>query len=174
MLLIQTRPLELLPQDNENRRRYGGAFPPSALEDERKLKSGFLNTMKSRFTSSFASRGASDEAKPGAWTQAGLLAVREFKSIYRDKGSLIGRFGGTAFLNILFSILFLGAADQTKVGYTAQSHFGALVQIMIGALFGAAQPALLLFPLERIVFIREKATGTYGTIPYVFAESAAS
>jgi ABC-type multidrug transport system permease subunit len=62
------------------------------------------------------------------------------------------------------------AGDQYRSLYTVQSHFGALVQIWIGALFGAAQPALLQFPLERVVFIREKAVGTYGSIPYVFAK----
>jgi ABC-type multidrug transport system ATPase subunit len=176
MLLIQTRPLDNLPQDNENKRRYGGAHPPSKVMDAVKTTHGhnFLHTMQSQLsevTGSF--RGiheAAEQRQPGSLVQAIELAIREFKSIYRDKGSLFGRFGGTAFLNVLFAIIFLGAADQNKAGYTVQTHFGALVQIFIGALFGAAQPALLLFPLERIVFIREKATGTYGTIPYVFAK----
>jgi len=181
MLLIQTRPLDSLPRDNENRRRYNGNLPPDAL-NEGERKPG-LKSFTSRLASSVASLGGSlggsfrkgdelavEEAKPNGWVQAWWLSVREFKSLYRDKASLAGRFGGTAFLNILFAILFLGAGDQYKSNYSVQSHFGALVQIWIGALFGAAQPALLLFPLERIVFIREKATGTYGSVPYVFAK----
>lgn len=33
-------------------------------------------------------------------------------------------------------------------------------------MFGQAQPAILTFPLERVVFLRERGTDTYGTIPY--------
>jgi len=175
MLLIQTRPLDTLPQDNENRRRYGGQLPPDSSHHPVKGPQSFVKNMTHRLSSAVSATFRSaiafnEDDKPGTIVQALWLAKREFQSIYRDKGSLFGRFGGTLILNVLYAIIFLGAGDQSKSNYTVQSHFGSIVQIYIGALFGAAQPALLLFPLERIVFIREKATGTYGTIPYVFAK----
>ena len=176
MLLIQTRPLDTLPSDNENRRRYGGSLPPyveTESADKKESMMGKLSNKLSAIGGSFSSKKKSeqtDEAKPNSLVQAWWLTIREFRALYRDTGSLIGRFAGTAFLNVLFAVIFLHAGDQLRQGYTVQSHFGAMVQIWIGALFGAAQPALLLFPLERIVFIREKATGTYGTVPYVFAK----
>ena len=177
MLLIQTRPLETLPSDDENRRRYGGNLPPDAsLIPDKKVSVSGLKSLSSKLAS-FSSFGLHDsndtvppEARVNSFVQAYWLSVREFRSLYRDTGSLIGRFGGTAFMNVLCAILFLNAGDQNQSKYTVNSHFGAMVQFWIGGMFGAAQPALLMFPLERIVFIREKATNTYGTVPYVFAK----
>ena len=42
---------------------------------------------------------------------------------------------------------------------------------MIGAMFEAAQPLLLRFPLDRGIFLREYATNSYGAIPYFLSKS---
>lgn len=39
-------------------------------------------------------------------------------------------------------------------------------------MFGAAQPVLLSFPLERPTFLREYATATYGVLPYFLSKTA--
>lgn len=38
-------------------------------------------------------------------------------------------------------------------------------------MFGAAQPLLLKFPLDRGIFLREYATQTYGAAPYFISKS---
>eukprot|EP00037_Helgoeca_nana_P021585 m.218086 g.218086 ORF g.218086 m.218086 type:complete len:216 (-) comp25698_c0_seq1:181-828(-) len=38
-------------------------------------------------------------------------------------------------------------------------------------MFGAAQPTLLSFPLERPTFLREYGTATYGTVPYFLSKT---
>lgn len=51
----------------------------------------------------------------------------------------------------------------------AMPHFQT--QVAIGGMFGAAQPLLLKFPLDRGIFLREYATQTYGAAPYFIAKS---
>ena len=40
------------------------------------------------------------------------------------------------------------------------SHFGAVTFLLISAMFGPAEAAMLAFPFERPMFMREYATGT--------------
>jgi hypothetical protein len=58
-------------------------------------------------------------------------------------------------------------------GYAAMPcylpHFQT--QVAFGGMFGAAQPLLLKFPLDRGIFLREYATQTYGAAPYFIAKS---
>ena len=98
------------------------------------------------------------------------LTIRETQGFVRDKGSLIARFGATIFLNTLFAIIFLKAGDITDPDYTVTTHFGAFMQILISAMFGSAQPALLTFVTQRAVFLREYATGTYGSVAWFFSK----
>jgi len=177
MLLVQTRDLSELPNDDADTKR-----PPLALEvaasETPLVKQGSVISRSFNLAKSIVGVGGSsvdvaqyaDQSRPGMLVQAVDLSVREFKGIFRDKAGLMGRFGGTAFLNVIFCVIFLHAGDLHSSTYTVQTHFGALVQVFIGGLFGAAQPALLTFPLERVTFLREKATNTYGTVPYVFAK----
>jgi ABC-type multidrug transport system permease subunit len=46
------------------------------------------------------------------------------------------------------------------------SHFGALVIVMIMSMFGNAQTALLAFPMERPMFLREYSTNHYSALAY--------
>jgi ABC-type multidrug transport system ATPase subunit len=123
---------------------------------------------------------SSPAAKAGCCTQFTMLLKRECQNTLRDKGSMAARIGTTLFLNLIVGVVFQGAADWSDVADAEQNpaelitksreHFGAVVQIFIGAMFGLAQPALISFPLERPVFIREYVLHTYGAIPYVFAK----
>merc|ERR1719506_567284 len=87
------------------------------------------------------------------------LFIRECLNIIRDKPALIARYGATVFLNLLFGIIFLDAgrgddADTVSIN----NHFGALTLVTISTMFGSAQPALLTFPAERPLFLREYST----------------
>lgn len=52
------------------------------------------------------------------------------------------------------------------------THFGAISQIAIGGMFGAAQPLLLSFPLEAALFKKEYGVGTYTATTYFAAKTA--
>lgn len=47
-----------------------------------------------------------------------------------------------------------------------------IVQVAIGGMFGLAQPTLLSFPQERVVFLREYAAGQYSATAYFLSKSA--
>lgn len=84
-----------------------------------------------------------------------------------ETGALIGRFGITIFLNLLFSLIFLGAGNKDDTKFTNfQSHFGAVTMLTISSMFGSATPIMLAFPFERPMFMREYSTGTYGATAY--------
>lgn len=42
--------------------------------------------------------------------------------------------------------------------------------VSIGSMMGSAQPVMLAFPLERPVFLREYATGTYSVLAYFMSK----
>jgi hypothetical protein len=93
------------------------------------------------------------------WEQLHALLTREGQALVRDKAALAGRFGITIFLNLLFGVIFEGAGSRDSAEADAlPAHFGALVMVTIGSMFGTAQPVMLGFPLERPVFLREYTT----------------
>jgi len=96
-----------------------------------------------------------------------LLFERERKNLVRDTTALGARFGITVFLSVLIGIIFLdvGKSDLT-VPQNLNSSFGALVMVLLMSMFGTAQPALLAFPDERPVFLREYSTNHYNVISY--------
>jgi len=100
------------------------------------------------------------------------LILREFRVTVRDKVSLIMRFAVNGIMGILFACIFQGVGGKDGEVGGMQSHFGAVCNIMIGTMFGSAQPLLLLFPFERPIFLREYAANMYGSIPYFVAKVA--
>ena len=105
------------------------------------------------------------------WVQLSWLSYREWLNAKRDVGSLIGRFGVTIFLSILYGIIFLNAGNQDDSDTSKfQSHFGAITMTVISSMFGSAQPVMLMFPFERPLFMREYSTGTYGPISYFISK----
>lgn len=105
--------------------------------------------------------------RPSVLTQTMLLTQREARGVLRDTQTLAARFIVPAFLNLLNALIFwkIGVKDDL------QSHAGALYQVFIGAMFGAAQPLLLTFPLERPVFVREYAGGNYSSTAYFISKT---
>ena len=100
-------------------------------------------------------------------TQVSLLFQREIKNLQRDVTAVGARFGLTTFLGVLIGIIFydVGTTDSA-VNSNLQSHFGAMVMVLLMSMFGTAQPALLSFPEERPVFLREYSTNHYSVFSY--------
>jgi len=111
------------------------------------------------------------------------LSKREALYVWRNKPALIASIVAPTFLNLLFAGIFAHAGDvkntrekascdsSDDVPYTIQAHFGSVAQVMIGGMFGAAQPLLLRFPLDRGIFLREYATSTYGALAYFLSKT---
>jgi len=118
-------------------------------------------------------------ADPGLRVGAGLLkqmyalTCREGVNISRDVGALIGRFGITIFLNLLYALIFFQAGGKDDSDFSNfTTHFGSMTMLMIGAMFGGAQPTMLQFPFERPMFLREASTGTYSSTAYFISKTA--
>ena len=108
----------------------------------------------------------------GALTQLYWLFLREIRSICRDTGALIGRFGVTIFLNILFGCIWLGAGNEDDSQLSkVNAHFGAVTMVTISSMFGSAQPVMIMFPFERPMFMREYSTGTYSSWTYFITKT---
>jgi ABC-type multidrug transport system ATPase subunit len=101
------------------------------------------------------------EIKSGLWLQLHMLTVRELLNTKRDIAALVGRFGITLLLNLLYGLIFLNVGGRSNGDNTNfQAHFGGLTMAAISSMFGTAQPVMLAFPFERPMFLREYATGT--------------
>eukprot|EP00931_Biecheleriopsis_adriatica_P008404 TRINITY_DN109599_c0_g1_i1.p1 TRINITY_DN109599_c0_g1~~TRINITY_DN109599_c0_g1_i1.p1 ORF type:complete len:625 (+),score=149.82 TRINITY_DN109599_c0_g1_i1:59-1933(+) len=112
------------------------------------------------------------EGKPaGFCTQLLALTKREAQGVWRDKPGMIASIIVPTVLNLFFAAIFAGVGDVKSDNYDPMSHFGGLTQVAIGGMFGAAQPLLLRFPLDRGIFLREYATQTYGAGAYFISKS---
>jgi hypothetical protein len=107
-------------------------------------------------------------------TQLHYLCEREARGVWRNQLGLVFKFLTAGLLNLLFALIFLGAGGRDETGPDAQlnlgTHFGAVTQLAVSACFSATQPISLTFPLERPVFLREYATGTYSALPYMLSK----
>ena len=99
------------------------------------------------------------------------LMSREVKNLYRAKTAIIIRFIVTIFLNTLYALIFLDRGRINKNDYNLESHFGALANLSISAMFSAVQPILLTFPIERPVFLREYSSGFYSVFTYFLSKT---
>jgi len=106
-------------------------------------------------------------------TQLQWLGWRERLALQRDKAGTIIPFIITGFLHVVFSLIFLGVGEGNSENIVKlTSHAGAVTFITVSAMFGTSQTALLTFPFERPLFLREYANGTYGAIPYFMSKMA--
>jgi ABC-type multidrug transport system ATPase subunit len=114
--------------------------------------------------------GDFDDRPPHIGVQIGMLFTREIRNIKRDTAAVGARFGLTAFLGLLIGLIFKDVGEQDPlVPSNLNSIFGALIMVLLMSMFGTAQPALLAFPEERPVFLREYSTNHYSVIAYFLA-----
>ena len=92
------------------------------------------------------------------------LGWRERLALQRDKAGTFIPFFITGFLHVIFSLIFLGVGSGNSENVVKlTSHAGAVTFITVSAMFGTSQTALLTFPFERPLFLRESAIGTQPT-----------
>jgi hypothetical protein len=104
---------------------------------------------------------------PGYWTQTKLLFSREVKNTKRDKTVFLARVILTVIIAAFVGSLFLnvGQTDSTKF-FNLHSHFGAITAVSAVMMIITSQTALVIFPTERPVFLREYTTDHYSVVSY--------
>jgi ABC-type multidrug transport system ATPase subunit/ABC-type multidrug transport system permease subunit len=117
-------------------------------------------------TSSVLAKG-NEQQTPGFWTQVKMLSRRELVHMYRFPLVPKARFGLTTGLSFLVGTIFweVGEASVADPFYL-QSRFGAIMILLVFAMIGSAQPAILFFPEERPIFLREYTTDHYSVPAY--------
>ena len=93
--------------------------------------------------------------------QTWYLLHRELVNSYRDIPALIGRFGVTIVLNLLFGLIYwqIGSRDISEAE-NFDGHVGALAILSLFSLLATGQSVILAFPFERPLIIREYSSGT--------------
>jgi ABC-type multidrug transport system ATPase subunit len=110
----------------------------------------------------------------GFGTEARLLFKREIIHNSRNKKGVGARFALTTFMAFLVGNIFFGVGNVDSFYDVSKfnSHFGAMVMILMMSMFGTAMPTLLSFPEERPVFLREYSTNHYSVIAYFMSRLA--
>jgi ABC-2 type transporter len=163
--VAQSVPLAQLEKDGffpKDERKLGDAFKPHPGQDEL----GITNT---RNVSTHGTK-LMDERPPGTMIQTAMLFKRELQAVRRNTAAIAARFGLTIFLSLLVGVIFQGVGkSDPKEQVNVQSRFGATIMVLLMSMFGTAQPALLAFPDERPVFLREYSTDHYSVVGYFAA-----
>lgn len=84
-------------------------------------------------------RPGEDLPPPGIATQVVMLFDREIKNLKRDVIAIVARFGFTIFLSTLIGVIFFNVGETNSADISnLQSHFGALVMVMLTSMFGTS------------------------------------
>jgi ABC-type multidrug transport system permease subunit len=107
----------------------------------------------------------------GLMTEIRLLFGREMKRLHRDKLAVSVRILSTGFFGLFYGLIYLdiGKTDLSDP-LNLQAEFGAIANLLISTMFGVAQSALLDFPKDRPVFLREYSTNHYSVLPYFLSK----
>mmetsp|Transcript_25786 Transcript_25786/g.53107 ORF Transcript_25786/g.53107 Transcript_25786/m.53107 type:complete len:667 (-) Transcript_25786:163-2163(-) len=121
-----------------------------------------------------------DDASEDEWKHVGfvkqvaMLFWRDVVHNSRNKKGVGARFFFTTFLSLLVGNIFFqaGGVESYYDPSKFNSHFGAMVMILMMSMFGTAMPTLLSFPEERPVFLREFSTNHYSVLAYFMSRLA--
>lgn len=111
------------------------------------------------------------QATSGFFTQIYWLGWREFITLRRNVAGTAAPFIIDGVLHLIFGLIFqgVGRGDPNDPD-ELNAHFGAIQFVYISAMFGSSSSALLTFPVERPLFLREYSNGTYGALTYFISK----
>jgi len=93
---------------------------------------------------------------PGYATQVCMLLKREYVSVRRSPAPTVTRLCLTTFISVLIGGVFFGVGRESPSdSFNLQSQVGGLIVLLIAVMFCAVENAVLPFPKERRVFLRE-------------------
>ncbi|EEQ97614.1 ATP-binding cassette transporter, putative [Perkinsus marinus ATCC 50983] len=105
------------------------------------------------------------------------LLFREIQGTMRNPVVLIMRYMILLVLGLTFALIFFDVGETRDQDYwlgnaaVFQSYFGAIVALNIMAMMGSAQTAVLAYPAQRGIFLREYASNMYSAVPYVASKT---
>lgn len=103
----------------------------------------------------------------GFRTQVSWLFARELQNLRRNIHPLRTRTMMTLVISLLCGVLFFEAAEKNFANFVnLQTAFGALMLALMANMFSTTLPALVAFPEERPVFLREYSAGCYSVGAY--------
>jgi hypothetical protein len=113
------------------------------------------------------------DSPPSFWTHVKMLIWRDVKNVGRDKSVTLARVIQSASMALLIGTIFHSVGSTSTASATnLQSQFGAIVLVSCTVMMGPAQAALLAFPEERPVFLREYTTKHYSVTAYFLSRLA--
>merc|ERR1712232_447822 len=155
--VVQLNEKGFFPDDD---RKMGDPIHDDELDGADALGiTGITMTGHDSQSSQYRDEKLGDESKVSMQVQTRMLFLREFKGFGRDTAALVVRFGITIFLSLIVGIIFLGVGKtDSRDPINLQSQFGALIMVLMMAMMGTSSAALMAFPEERPVFLREYST----------------
>lgn len=104
---------------------------------------------------------------PGFLTQVSMLVRRDMKYIRRDRTVTMARVIQATLLATLIGMIFFNVGQSSTASLVnLHSQFGGIVLVSVIVMMGPAQAALMAFPDERPVFLREYTTNHYSVVAY--------
>lgn len=110
-----------------------------------------------------------DTSDVGFCRQFGLLFARSMLNIIRIPIAFYVKIIANVIIGVL-TILVFGQMDDNCSEASVQTRNGVLFFITLNYIMNSVQNVILLFPDERVVFMREQASGMYSPTAYFFAK----
>eukprot|EP00056_Hartaetosiga_gracilis_P009100 m.130709 g.130709 ORF g.130709 m.130709 type:complete len:381 (-) comp13059_c1_seq9:160-1302(-) len=103
------------------------------------------------------------------WTQFKVIFGRSLKIMRREKATNIARIMQVIVFSLLLGMIWLNEGRNLD-GMGTQAMTGAIFFILINQSFGGTFQIIFVFPIERSIILKERASRTYGAGAYFFAK----
>jgi ABC-type multidrug transport system ATPase subunit len=115
------------------------------------------------------SEADADKYVASYWRQFWVLVSRAWTNTMRDPALLRAKIFQAVTINVVAGLIWL-RLKKTDSG--AADRYSAIFFVLTSAMFGSLNGPIYVFPSERAVFFREKASNMYSTILYYLATFA--
>ncbi|EGD81253.1 ATP-binding cassette transporter G2 [Salpingoeca rosetta] len=104
--------------------------------------------------------------------QVALLTQRSIRATLRDKINNFSSLGQTLLFSIILGVIWLNEGDGISSN-SVQAIAGALFFVVVNQSFGSIFGILFVFPVERVVVLKERASRSYHVGAYFWAKTVA-
>ena len=159
--------MEVAQRHKNDALEEAGFFPVNEFSEHGKKAEMKTDTSHMSDASNALAATAKADDRVGFLTQIKWLFCRELSSFKRNTHPLKARMMMTIVISLLCGLLFWQVAeDSMNLFVNVQTLFGALILALMANMFSTTLPALIAFPEERPVFLREYSTGQYTVLSY--------
>lgn len=108
---------------------------------------------------------------PPFWLQFANLIGREYTNLKRMPALLIMNVIISTLVGLFSGVLFKGLGTESRSDINVlQGLIGAIVNALLNAMMGQATAALVLFSMERPLFLREYYSKTFSVLAYALSQ----